>query len=68
MTNREYIIDYLKTLNTNINYENRNNGSVAGSFCDSFFDTCDSCPYNRTGCIPLFGEGLDEFMEKEFRG
>ena len=73
MTNREYIIDYLRTLNPNINYENRNNGSIAASFCDVFFNdlndnTCDLCPYDSTGCIPISVEELDEFMEREFSG
>lgn len=68
MTNREYIIDYLKTLNRKIDYENEGNGRVAGSFCDSFCYTCDLCPYNRTGCILISGEELDEFMKREFSG
>lgn len=73
MTNREYIIDYLKTLHVKTNYENRNNGSIAASFCDIFFNdlndnTCDSCPYDSTGCIPLSEERLNEFMEREFSG
>ena len=68
MTNREYIIDYLRTLHSKTNYESKSNEKIAGSFCDSFFDTCDSCPYNRTGCIPINGEELNEFMEREFSG
>lgn len=66
MTNREYIIDYLKTLHIKTDYESRSNERIAASFCCSFLDSCYSCPY--TDCIPIGGEELNKFMAREFSG
>lgn len=68
MTNREYIISYLSKLTGNTSYGEKSNDALAAIFCDIFEETCGSCPYKDTGCIPLSSDKGNEFMAKEFSG